>query len=146
MHPRNIIFEEIELGYSTTLDQSRNSSDGVPHSQPVVCARNLGSIHGVARDLSLFQIFQTGTSCHPTYYSLDNGEFFPEIKWPEHETDHLPLSSTCNALINVYVFFLFCEEFGSVRRLCKSWAQLAVSKSDVWLTVHRNSVWIRKTN
>ena len=39
---------------------------------------------------------------------------------------------------SMYFFFFSC--FAE----CES--QYNLSKSDVWLTVHRNSVWIRKTN
>ena len=31
-------------------------------------------------------------------------------------------------------------------RSCSGGLDDLISKSDVWLTVHRNSVWIRKTN
>ena len=37
-------------------------------------------------------------------------------------------------------------EAGSTSGLAQEVTDIKDSKSDVWLTVHRNSVWIRKTN
>ena len=48
----------------------------------------------------------------------------------------------------VYVVTLVCRSEGHViiHTLESIWTLIYCDISDVWLTVHRNSVWIRKTN
>ena len=47
--------------------------------------------------------------------------------------------SPCLTVLHINCVF-YCKVFGTRRTNELYW------KSDVWLTVHRNSVWIRKTN
>ena len=57
--------------------------------------------------------------------------------WPHHFTDTLPVPlriHTSQSVSFQHSFLQFCRDYS----LYKTY--------DVWLTVHRNSVWIRKTN
>ena len=44
------------------------------------------------------------------------------------------------------VTMLWNEQVQTDRNLASNITDIIMRKSDVWLTVHRNSVWIRKTN
>jgi hypothetical protein len=51
-----------------------------------------------------------------------------------------------NIFLNLLTFSLYSAEL-NIRKTESSYSHLQIdSKSDVWLTMHRNSVWIRKTN
>jgi hypothetical protein len=43
-----------------------------------------------ARHFSFHQIVQTGYGAHPASYTMSNGTFPPEVKWPGREADHSP--------------------------------------------------------
>jgi hypothetical protein len=49
---------------------------------------------GGERESSFLYSVQTGSGTHPGSYPMDTRGGFPGVKRQEHETDHLPPSST----------------------------------------------------
>jgi len=49
-----------------------------------------GTVRGF---FTLHHHVQTGSGAHPPSYPVDTGVHSPGVKWPQHESDHLPASS-----------------------------------------------------
>ena len=60
-------------------------------------------------------------------------------------SEHPVTPSSCDYISMQFVIFTFWQQSSHTIHHCNENQQL-LGKSDVWLTVHRNSVWIRKTN
>jgi hypothetical protein len=59
---------------------------------------------GMGKRFSLFQNVYTGSEAHPVSYSLGNRGYFPRVKRPERDVNHLPPASAAVTNEWSYIF------------------------------------------